>query len=76
MTAFDECATVLRARGCRCPLMWNGVIPVPATVCDQTAPGDARRHHCLVLDQLAPVPEAPAPLTASARDVILDRNGC
>lgn len=51
-SAFDLATRVLRDRGCRCPLLWSGVIPVPATICDRT-----RGHRCPVLDGLPPVPE-------------------
>jgi len=51
-TAFDLATRVLRDRGCRCTLMWSGVIPVPATICDRT-----RGHRCPVLEALPPCPE-------------------
>ena len=54
---FDAMARVLRDRGCRCPLMWNGVVPVPATICD-LQPAGVRE--CKVLAALPAVPEAPA----------------
>jgi len=57
MSAFDQAAKILRDRGCRCPLMWNGVIPVPATICEQQ-PTAGRA--CKVLASLPPVPEASA----------------
>lgn len=54
-SAFTLAAKALRARGCKCPLMWSGVIPVPATICDQQ-PTAGR--HCKVLADLPPVPTA------------------
>jgi hypothetical protein len=55
-SAFELGARVLRDRGCRCPLMWNGVVPVPATICEQQSPGPDHRV-CKVLQTLPPVPE-------------------
>lgn len=75
MSAFTQMTAVLRDHGCRCALRWNGRVPVPATVCNQQQPGTVDRHTCKVLAALPPVPDAPDPLTATAVDVILNRNG-
>lgn len=55
-SAFEKMTRVLRDRGCRCPLMWNGIVPVPATICDLQQPGV---RECKVLAALPPVPAAP-----------------
>lgn len=45
----DDCIRLLRTRGCRCALMWNGQRPIPFTLCDIKL-GD--RKECWFIDSL------------------------